>query len=91
MLKFTVLVLVAVWLLSAIFGSRKRLIRDVNHLLQLIVWAALVFAGIHGVQSVPALVENTFLYGIVMVATFLCAWGISHLIVMKIGKKSHRS
>jgi predicted tellurium resistance membrane protein TerC len=44
-LKLTIIFLVLVWAGSGLLGSKKRLIRDVDHLIQYLVWAVLLFLG----------------------------------------------
>lgn len=74
MFKLVVILFVVVWLLSFFLSSRRKVIRDTNHLLQLIVWAALVFMGNMLVSGHPVVKEHFLL----QVALTLIVFGVSY-------------
>lgn len=78
MLKLTILFLVIIWAGSGLLGSKKRLIRDVNHLLQYLVWAVLLFLGISMLGQTGLAREPLWVKGVALVL-----WaGVSFLVVL---------
>lgn len=71
MIKIFILFFVAVWATSFLFGSRRKLIKDTNHLLVLIIWVVLLFFGLSYFSKIERLESNILIYvGISLV------WGV---------------
>ncbi|UZP66943.1 hypothetical protein N1030_15235 [Desulfovibrio mangrovi] len=87
MFKFTVILFVVVWLGSLIFSRKRRVIRDVNHLIQLILAAAIFFGASTAIRS-SFLHENMLFYVPALVLTFAAAWGVSLLIMNRLSAAS---
>jgi len=83
MFKFTVILFVVVWLGSLFFSRRSRVIRDVNHLVQLILAAAIFFGGSTAVRN-SSLHDNMLLYVPALLAVLALSWGASLLIATKL-------
>jgi len=90
MFKFAVILFVLVWLGSLVFSRRRRVIKDVNHLLQLIIAAALFFMGSTVLRG-TAVYENMFLYVPALAALMAGAWGTAYLIMRNAGKGARSS
>ena len=81
MFKVVVILFVAVWVLSFFLSSRRKVIRDTNHLLQLILWAALVFTG-NTLLSGQQFVKDRFLLQVALtLALFTGSYFVSIWIV----------
>src|SRR5690554_5422721 len=81
MFKVVVILFVAVWALSFFLSSRRKVIRDTNHLLQLILWAALVFTG-NTLLSGQQFVKDHFLLQVALtLALFAGSYFVSIWIV----------
>jgi uncharacterized membrane protein YbjE (DUF340 family) len=87
MFKFTIILFVVVWLGSLIFSRRRRVIRDVNHLIQLIIAAALFFGFSTAVQG-SFLHESMLTYVPALLVTAAVSWGISLLVLKRISSSS---
>ncbi|MFV0422040.1 hypothetical protein [Oleidesulfovibrio sp.] len=81
MFKLLVILFVVVWLLSFFLSSRRKVIRDTNHLLQLIVWAALVFMGNMLVSGHPVVKEHFLLQVVLMLVVFGVSYYASILLI----------
>jgi uncharacterized membrane protein YbjE (DUF340 family) len=82
MLKLAILSIVAFWLFGALFGRRgRRLIRDVNHLLQCIVWVLLVFVGFTAMGQSAWLNAHLFVRLVLAAAWFFAAYRLAGLLV----------
>jgi len=78
LLKLTILLLVLIWAGSAFLGSRKRLIRDVNQLLQYLIWAVLLFLGISALRQ-SGLGREPFW----IKAPALIVWGVGTFVIVR--------
>lgn len=87
MFKFIVILFVAVWLGSLLFSRRRRVIRDVRHLIQLILAAAIFFAGSTAVQT-SSLHDNMLYYIPALILVFAFSWAASLLISNKASGKA---
>ncbi|MFV0347005.1 MAG: hypothetical protein ACK5JO_00335 [Halodesulfovibrio sp.] len=87
MFKFTIIVFVVVWLGSLIFSRRRRVIRDVNHLIQLIIAAAIFFGASTAVRG-SFLHDSMLTYVPALIVTFAASWGISLLILKHMSASS---
>ncbi|GFM37744.1 hypothetical protein [Desulfovibrio psychrotolerans] len=90
MFKFAVILFVLVWLGSLVFSRRRRVIKDVNHLLQLIIAAALFFMGSTVLRN-TVIYENMFLYVPALAGLMAGAWGTAYLIMRNVGKGTRSS
>lgn len=89
MFKFAVILFVVVWLGSLIFSRKRRVIRDVNHLIQLILAAAIFFGGSTAVRS-SRLHDSMLLYVPALILVFAASWVLALLISNKLsGKPLH--
>ncbi len=61
MFKVVVLTLVLLWLLGRITGRKRRIVKNSSHLLQLILWAALIFTGFTTFSQMRWLQDSFFL------------------------------
>ena len=87
MFKIVVLFFIIVWVLSIFLGKRRRVIRDVNHLLQLIFFAVLVFTSTSMLHPVTFFKDHPFYYAITVAALFVISWPLSAFIAKQLAKK----
>jgi hypothetical protein len=81
MAKWLVLILVAVWVLGLFRRRDKRLIKDSNHLLQLLLWVMLVLGGNAMAQDVALLQRHDSLHLLAILVWLGAAWWLSGLAV----------
>jgi thiol:disulfide interchange protein len=81
MVKFLVILFVAVWILGLLLGRRRRLIRDVNHLLELIFTVVFVFMGSTLLKKEEWVRENVVLYVLALALVFGASYLVARLIV----------
>lgn len=80
MFKIAVLFFVVVWIMSMFMSKRRKVIRDSNHLFQLIISAAIIFSGITMLRN-SELAANTPLYFLSLAVLFASAWFIARLLL----------
>jgi TctA family transporter len=81
MLKFIVLLFVAVWALSLFLAPRRRLIRDADHLIRLLVWVFAAFLGVAGIQQWDKVQELFWLKALTAGLWFAVSWVLSGWLV----------
>ncbi len=89
MFKFVVILSVAVWLGSLFFSRKRRVIRDINHLLTLIIGAALFFASSTALRG-TMIYERMLYYVPVLLLMAAGSWGAAYLIVRRLKASSRR-
>lgn len=77
MLKFLIIFFVILWLLSFLMGNKRRLIRDTNHLLQLILWVALAFTISTSISGVQIIQQNSFVKFVATACIFAASYALS--------------
>lgn len=88
MVKFLVILFVAVWVLGFFFGRKRRLIRDVNHLLELIIIVVLAFMGSTLLKKEEWIYSNSLLYVLSLAAVFALSFVSARFIVRRFLIKS---
>ncbi|WP_027183580.1 hypothetical protein [Desulfovibrio inopinatus] len=81
MLKFIIILFVAVWLLGLLFGNQKRLIKDLNHLLQLVLWVAFLLLGVSQFDRFDVVKENVILEIFLTLLWIYVSYKISRLLL----------
>ena len=89
MIKIFILFFVAVWAVSFLFGSRRRLIRDTNHLLVLIIWVVLLFFGLSYFSKIERLESNVLIYIVASIVWGVLTYKASQLMVRLWIKTAH--
>jgi len=91
MIKFLIILFVVVWVLGFFLGKRRRLIRDVNHLLELIFTVVLAFMGSTLLKKEQWIYENAVLYALGLAVVFGLSYLISRFMVRRFVTKSHKT
>ncbi|MCG8532510.1 MAG: hypothetical protein MI749_17860 [Desulfovibrionales bacterium] len=86
MFKIVVLFFVIVWIMSLFMSKRKKVIRDSNQLVQLILSAAIIFSGITMLRN-SELATSAPLYLLSLIGLFLSAWFLAKFFLTLISKK----
>ncbi len=81
MVKFIIILFVAVWLLGLIFGNQKRLIKDLNHLLQLVLWVLFLLLGVSQLDTFTVVQENSVLKIFLTILWIYVSYKISRLLL----------
>ena len=89
MFKIVVLLFVVVWIMSFFMSKGRKVIRDSNHLFQLIISAAIIFGGITMLRN-SEIGGNTPLYLLSLAALFVSAWFLARMFLDLITRKNHR-
>ena len=87
MFKLVVVTLVVLWLAGFVLGGKRRLIRDANHLLRLILWAALSFIGSTALTQAQELKAHSILYALAVIVVFAACWPASGWLARHLGRK----
>lgn len=87
MFKFVVITLVVIWLAGFLLGGKRRLVRDANHLLRLILWACLSFIGSTALTQAQGLKEHAILYALAVIVVFAACWPASGWLAARLGRK----
>lgn len=83
MVKFIILLLVLIWVSGFFLGKRRRVVRDVNHLLQIIVWVCLVFIGYTYLPQLPFLTGDSWIQLGVLLLWALGSYHISVFLIRR--------
>ena len=78
MFKLIVLFFVVVWIMSFFMSKRRKVIRDSNHLFQLIISAAIIFSGVTMLRN-SEIAASTPLYLLSLLALFISAWFLARI------------
>jgi Na+/H+ antiporter NhaC len=81
MVKFLIILFVVVWVLGFLLGKRRRLIRDVNHLLELIFMVVFVFGGFTLLKKEEWIRDSAPLYVLGLIVVFAASYLAARLIV----------
>ena len=87
MFKFVVITLVVIWLAGFLLGGKRRLVRDANHLLRLILWMCLSFIGSTALSQSQGLKEYAVLYFLAVLAVFAASWPASRWLAEHLGRR----
>lgn len=87
MFKFVVITLVVIWLAGFLLGGKRRLVRDANHLLRLILWACLSFIGSTALSQAQTLKQHSILYFLAVVIVFAGCWPASGWLAAHLSRK----
>jgi predicted acyltransferase len=88
MVKFLIILFVAVWVLGFFFGKKRRLIRDVNHLLELILTVVLAFMGSTLLKKEEWIYSNSILYVLGLITVFALSYLVARFMVRQFLIKS---
>lgn len=86
MFKIVVLLFVIVWIMSFFMSKRRKVIRDSNHLFQLIITAAIIFSGITMLRN-SEIAASTPLYLLSLFALFISAWYLARIFLNLISRR----
>lgn len=81
MVKFLIILFVVVWVLGFFLGKRRRLIRDVNHLLELIFTVVFAFMGSTLLKKEDWIYERAALYALGLVIVFALSYLVARFLV----------
>jgi len=79
-LKLLVLTCAAVWIIGLFLGRRRRVIKNSTHLLQLILWLALVFLGSSYLPRAAFFEQHLLARGLALVAWIMATYPVSILV-----------
>lgn len=88
MVKFLIILFVAVWILGFFLGRRNRLIRDVNHLLELIFTVIFAFMGATLLKKEEWIQSNAPLYALGLAMVFALSYLLARFLVRRFITKS---
>lgn len=91
MVKFIIILFIIVWVLGFFLGKRRRLIRDVNHLLELIFTVIFVFMGSTLLKKETWIYENVILYLLGLAAIFALSYLAARFIVRRLITRSRQT
>jgi uncharacterized membrane protein len=80
MFKIAVLFFVIVWIMSFFMSKRRKVIRDSNHLFQLVISDAIIFSGITLLRN-SEIAASTPLYFLALAILFGSAWFVARLLL----------
>lgn len=86
MFKIIILFFVLVWIMSFFMSKRRKVIRDSNHLFQLIISAAIIFSGVTMLRN-SEIASSTPLYLLSLLALFISAWFLARVFLNLITRR----
>ena len=84
MMKFLVLFFVAIWVISLFFSKKKRLIKDVGQLVQLLFWILIALGGGTFLGGLGFFERHPVLHAFAVLLWFAASWYLSKQIAARV-------